>query len=224
MNNLIKKIIFFVLVIFFFSISFANSQISLKILYKLNNEIITNIDLKNEKNFLKFLNPGLNNLTNDQINKISINSLQNRKIKEIELKKYFDFNKKDLGNQYVENFASNSQYKNIDMLKKNLSDANIEFDYFKTNLMIDNLWREFIFNKFRSQVKLNIDLLKKQIENQETQIEELNISEILFEIKTDISFEEFTNQIYAEIEKSGFEAAASIFSKSNTKNTGGNLG
>ena len=47
---------------------------------------------------------------------------------------------------------------------------------------------------------------------------------MLFEIKPNLKFEELKKQIYSEIQKSGFEAAASIFSISNSKDFGGKLG
>ena len=90
--------------------------------------------------------------------------------------------------------------------------------------MIDNLWREFIFNKFKTKVKIDIQKLRKHIQNQDRQIEEINLSEILFKIKPNLTFDELKNQIYSEISKSGFEAAASMFSISDSKNFGGNLG
>ena len=69
-----------------------------------------------------------------------------------------------------------------------------------------------------------IKKLKKQIQNQENEIEELNLSEILFEPKTNISLENLTNEIYETIKVSGFEAAASIYSISDSKKFGGKLG
>ena len=63
----------------------------------------------------------------------------------------------------------------------------MSYNYFEKNLVIDNVWSEFIFNKFKSQIKINIDELKKSIKNQETEIQEFNLSEILFERKTNIS-------------------------------------
>ena len=64
----------------------------------------------------------------------------------------------------------------------------------------------------------------QQFQNKDKEIEEINLSEILFEVKGNQNFEELKNKIYSEIEKSGFEAAASIYSISDSKNFGGNLG
>ena len=214
-------------VVLFFLIFVSNdsfSKIKTNIIYKINDQIITNIDLKNEKNFLLFLNPSLNNLSKDKIEKISKDSLQNRKIKEIELSKYFDLNTSDLGKDYINKFISDMNFQNKEILSNKLNEFNLPYVYFEKNFVVDNIWREFIFSKFKSQIKIDINKLKEQIKNQKNEIEELNLSEILFEARTDISVGELTNKIYAEIDKSGFEAAASIFSISDSKSFGGNLG
>ena len=92
------------------------------------------------------------------------------------------------------------------------------------NFTIDNIWREFVFNKFKNQIKINKNKLRNQIANQKNKTEELNLSEILFEPNPSISIEDLTKKIFSEIKKSGFEATASIYSISETKNTGGKLG
>ena len=204
--------------------SMAFAKINSKILFKISDEIITNIDLENEKKFLIFLNPNLNNLSDEQINKISLSSLENRKIKEIELRKYFDLNKDNIGSKFIDNFIASANYNSKDAFKIKLNEIDLELNFFEKNFIIDNLWREYIYNRFKSQIKIDTDKLKKQIENQKNEIEELNLSEILFEIKSNTTFKELSNQIYSEIDKSGFEAAASIYSISDSKNFGGKLG
>ncbi len=221
-NSSIK--IFFILFIISMLANTSYSNIETKILFKINNEIITNIDLENEKKFLIFLNPNLRNLSNEQVNKIATDSTKNRKIKEIELNNYLELNKDELSKSYIDNFILISNFQSRDDLISELKTANLEYKYFEKNFIIDNIWREFIFQKFKSQVKLDIENLKKQIIVLDKEIEEINLSEILFEVKGNQNFEELKNKIYNEIEKSGFEAAASIYSISDSKNFGGNLG
>lgn len=203
---------------------FALAAVDTKILYKINNQIITNIDLENEKKFLLFLNPNLNNLSDQQIKSISQSSLTNRKIKEIELDKFFDLNEVNLGKEYINNFISNSNFQNIENFKNELDKVKLQFEYFEKNFLIDNVWREYIFNRFKSQVKINVSELREQIISQENKIEELNLSEILFSLESNLSLEKLAEKIFYEIENYGFEAAASIYSISDTKNVGGNLG
>ena len=224
MNKRIFKQLNLIIFFLFSFETFLFSEINLKILFKINDQIITNIDLENEKKFLLFLNPNLKNLSSIQIENISTDSLKNRKIKEIELSKYFDLKKENLSDGYILNFISNTNYQNLEDLKKKLQEFNLKYINFEKNLMIDNLWREFIFNKFKSKIKINEKNLKNQLSKQQNEIEELNLSEILFEISGKDTFEDISRKIYTEIKKSGFEAAASIYSISESKNYGGNLG
>ena len=71
MNNCIKKFLLFIFILFIFTKNNVTAQISSEIILKINDEIITNIDLENEKKYLLFLNPNLVNLSSSQINKIS---------------------------------------------------------------------------------------------------------------------------------------------------------
>ena len=213
-----------ILIITIYPSSEVQSKMSLEILYKINDQIVTNIDLENEKKFLIFLNPKLKNLSPGQIEEISNESIKNRKIKEIELSKLIDLNEDSIGKKYTENFINATKFIDMNDLLTKLSIADLQYTYFEKSILIDNIWREFIFQKFKSQVKLDIENLKKQIIVLDKEIEEINLSEILFEVKGNQNFEELKNKIYNEIEKSGFEAAASIYSISDSKNFGGNLG
>ena len=216
--------IFLILLISSLIANTSYSNIETKILFKINNEIITNIDLENEKKFLIFLNPNLKNLSNKQVNIIATDSIKNRKIKEIELNHYLELNKDELSKSYIDNFISISNFQSREDLIRQLKTIDLDYKYFEKNFIIDNVWREFIFQKFKPQVKIDIENLKNQITTRDKEIEEINLSEILFEVKRNENFEELKNKIYDEIEKSGFEAAASMYSISDSKNFGGNLG
>jgi len=219
----LKKIFIFLLLFFFF-INSTLANIEARVIFKINNDIITSIDLENEKKFLLFLNDRLKDLNTDQIDNIAKDSLKNRKIKIIELKKFINLNQDELGDIFMNDFIANTRFKNEENLKKELDNLNLDFNYFFENIKIDNLWREFVFNKFSSQIKINIEKLGEKIKSEQKQIEELNLSEILF---TAVNLEELNKKkklINDEIKKSNFEAAASLYSISETKNIGGNLG
>ena len=223
MINKITKNFLFILIFFLFFSTFALSSTKIEILYKINDQIVTSKDLENEKKFLLFLNSNLKKLSNEKIEKISKDSLLNRKIKEIELNKYFNLKDNNKGQETVDNFILSANISK-DILIKQLKSINLKYDYLKSNFLIDSLWREYIFNRFKAQVKINYDDLRKKIQNQSKEIVELNLSEILFEVKSNVKLEDLVNQIYGEIDKYGFEAAASIYSRSDSKNFGGNLG
>tara|TARA_B100000700_G_scaffold323645_1_gene427844 strand:+ start:2468 stop:3394 length:927 start_codon:yes stop_codon:yes gene_type:complete len=217
----------YLIVTLLFFINFQNlsfSKINLEIVYKINNELVTNIDLENEKKFLIFLNPNLNNLSKEKLMDISKDSFTNRKIKEIELRNYYEIGKGDVGKLYVENFLKNTSFKTREMLKSELDKIDLEYIFFENNFLIDNLWREFVYNKFNSSVKIDIEKLRNQINTKNTEVDEINLSEILFQIKQGSNLETTAKKIYQEIDKSGFEVAASIFSISENKNFGGKIG
>tara|TARA_B100002051_G_scaffold275555_1_gene320018 strand:+ start:5910 stop:6836 length:927 start_codon:yes stop_codon:yes gene_type:complete len=218
------KKIFLIITIFFCMENNLIAKLNLEILYKINNEIITNIDIENEKKFLIFLNPNLKNLSENQIYEITKKSTINRKIKEIELIKYIDLNETDMGEEYVEQFIRNSNFDSKSEFLNGLSNINLDYEYVKNSFIIDYIWREFIFNKFKSQVKIDVEALREKLSEQKNEIEEINLSEILFQVDQSVSLEQLKNKIYDEINRSGFEAAATIYSISNSKNFGGKLG
>ena len=84
---MIKKItliIFFIISICFASISTAN----ILIIAIVDDEIITNYDLKKESDYLKILNRNLEKLDNNQILQLAKNSLINEIIKKKRLKNF----------------------------------------------------------------------------------------------------------------------------------------
>ena len=66
------------------SLVFANSFEN-KILLKVNNEIITSLDILNELEYLQIINEEFQNIKKDEAFKISKNSIIREKIKEIEM-------------------------------------------------------------------------------------------------------------------------------------------
>ena len=100
MINFAIKIIKSQLLLFILIIPFYSSALSLenKIVLKIENEIITNIDISNETNYLKALNPNLNNLDTNKLILIGKNSLIRQKIKEIEISKH---NMKEISSDYL---------------------------------------------------------------------------------------------------------------------------
>ena len=90
---------FFILVFFITSKNLNVKALENKILFKVNNEIITTIDISNEINYLQAINVQTNNLEKDILIDIAKNSLIREKIKKIEMLK----NTKELkiGEEYL---------------------------------------------------------------------------------------------------------------------------
>ena len=76
-----KVLLIISLIIFF---NFKNLiAVENKILFKVNNEIITTIDIFEEIKFLKIFNPEMNSLSKEELFEISKNSILRNKIKKI---------------------------------------------------------------------------------------------------------------------------------------------
>ena len=76
-----KKNILLHLIILITIITTNVNSLENKILYKINNEIITSLDLTKEKKYIVILNPALKNLEQIKINQLAVDSILNEKIK-----------------------------------------------------------------------------------------------------------------------------------------------
>ena len=218
-----------ILLFIFFYILFTDKLFSIenKILIKINNEIITTIDVFNEIKYLTALNSEFSLLSNDEKYKIAINSLKREKIKKIEILK--NTNNLDIDeiflSKLVENIYSQLNFKNLDDFKKHLTNNESNFDYFKNKLMVENIWNELIYVKFNDKVKINRDELQKIILNDnKKELISLNLSEISFKIEKTEDLNNKYELIKKDIKEKGFENAAIIHSMSETSSKGGKIG
>jgi len=221
--DIIKKIFFLILFfIFLFKSVFAVEN---KILFKVNNEIITSIDVIDEIEYLKLINKNLNLLENEKIYEIGKNSIIREKIKTIELAKYFknfEVNKKYY-NSILKNFLNRLNLKNSEELKNYLNKNNIDPQMVEKKLKIEILWNQLIINKYSKDLKVNKDNIRKEILNNNIQ-KELLLSEIIFILDKNESLDEKYKKIKKEIDNKGFSNAALMYSKSDTTKNGGNIG
>ncbi len=220
----IKSIIFLILFnIFFYIEAFGMEN---KILLKVENEIITSIDLKNEYLYLLALNPSLKNLNKNEILEISRKSLIKEKIKNIEISKNIE--NPDLPIQYLERVLQ-SVYKkikidNIDQFKKYLKINKIEYEDVLQKISTEALWNELIILKFSSKIKIDQNYLKEKIEVDNNKIlKSYLMSEIFFEISKNEDLQTKYNEIKKTINEKGFDNAALKYSISETSNIGGTL-
>ena len=198
-----------------------------KILIKIDNEIITTVDVFNEINYLTALNPSFLSLGNNEKYNIAINSLQRDRIKEIEILKNtsnLDIDEIFLA-KLVENVYSQLNFKNLEDFEKHLINNQSNFDYFKNKLTVENIWNELIYVKFNNKVKINRDKLQKIIlSNEKKQLISLNLSEITFKIENTEDLNNKYELIKKDINEKGFENAAIIHSVSETSSKGGKIG
>ncbi len=225
MNKILKKIIiFFLLSIFITEKSFSlNNSIVLTI----DDKIITKIDIQNEINYLKALNPNINELSKEKINSIGRNSLLREKIKELEIYKYID--DLSIDENYL-NSLIKGRYEKLNFLNKDeflayLNNYNVNIKDIEKKLSIEATWNQLIYSKFSSNVKINKEKLREKIiKNNKKGTNSYLISEILFNVNNKNELDIKYNQIMQSIDNSGFENAALSFSISDTSSVGGKLG
>ena len=225
---MIKNIIInfvYVFILIFLSINSASSGNQIKIELQIGNEILTNIDFLNEKNYLIALNNNLKTLPKNQLKRISKESLIREKIKKIELLKFYDLEKADkYSDQLLNDFYKKLNFENEDEFNSYLINYNLNISDIKEKLKIETLWNEMIFQKYNSQIKIDKEKIKEKIKSQKKILKEYNLSEILFQLNPDQKLLDKYNLIIQNIENSGFKNSANIFSISDSSKFGGEIG
>ena len=219
-----KKFIIFTLCIY--SLLIVNSfSIENKILFKVNNEIISTIDIFNEISYLKLINPNLKSVNKKNLYEIAKNSLIREHIKKIELiKNNIEINvNEDNLNTIKKNFFNRFELNSDEELKNFLKQAHLDEKDIIKKLIIENLWNSLIVKKFIKDVKINEEKIKKEISKIEYQTE-YNLSELIFELSNNEKIETKYNQIRDKIKKNSFEEIATLLSISESSKTGGKLG
>ena len=219
-----KNFLLFLGIIFFIFNSNSNS-LENKILAKVENQIISSIDVINEYNYLVALNPSIKSSKKQDILKLSKKSVLQEKIKKIEIERNFNNPKIPLEflDQILRDIYSKIGFNNLDEFKKYLINNNVDFENVKKKLEIEALWNELILIKFSSKIKINEKELKDKVKNNNKFLKSYLLSEISFEVS---NLKELDNK-YFEISKTindkGFDFAALKYSLSPTSSLGGKL-
>ncbi len=215
-----KKI--FLIFIIFICNSLPTFSNEIKIISKVNNEIITNVDLENQKKYLLLMNDNLKNLSKSEILKLSKNSLIREIIKKNETKKYIKFEKNsELEEKLIHQNYSNLGFKSMSEYLSILKKKDLSLEFIKNKLLIEKLWNTLIFEKFKDKVNVDQNEIKKRIklyQSKQDKLYEVNLSEILFNFQSNFV------EIKKFIEQHGFESAATKYSISDTSSHNGKIG
>jgi len=223
-KNIILKFVY-IFILIFLSLNSANTENKIKAELQIGDEILTNIDFLNEKNYLIALNNNLKTLPKNQIKKISQESLIREKIKKIELQKIYDFEKADkYSEQILLDFYKRLNFQSEDEFNSYLISYNLNISDIKEKLKIETLWNEMIFTKYKDQIKIDKKKIKTKIKTQKKVLKEYNLSEILFQLTSSEKLLDKYNLILKNIENSGFKNSANIFSISDSSKFGGKIG
>ena len=218
------KVFFFgtLCAIFFFSNIIA---IENKILFKVNNEIITSLDILTELRYLEIINNDFKKTPKKQAFEIAKKSLIREKIKEIELIKILEEIKvedKILNNVLIDYFKS-INIETISDFEKHFLSQEINPNLIKKKISIEILWNQLIYSKFKDNVKIDMKLLKNEVSSNNKKKEFL-LSEILFELNENEKLDVKIILLEKEIKEKGFSQTALSYSISDSANKGGKLG
>ena len=219
------KLNFFIILFNAILITFGSLAIENKVIFKVNNEIITSVDILQEVNYLSLLNEDIKKLDEYEVYEISKKSIIKNKIREVELKKYYKNLK--LNEKFIEKFMLD-YFKRLNInslqdLKLFLKKNSLDLNDIKKRITVQIMWNELIFKKFSKQVKIDKKLIESEISTKKIQKEFL-LSEIVFNIKDKNELKSKFKLIKNEIIKSDFAKAAIIYSVSETSVNGGKVG
>jgi len=196
------------------------------IIAKVNQEIITNIDVDFERKYLVSLNPNLNKLDNKRITEYAKNSLINEKIKKIEIEKNFEIKPNEtLLSNVIADIYSSIGISSLSEFEGYLSQNEVDIKRVKEKIAIEIAWNDLIVRIFNNDIEIDQDLMSKELEKiVEKKVENLLLSEIIFSINEKKELELKYESIKQSIKEIGFEETARIYSLSDSKKSGGKLG
>lgn len=218
-NDIILQLI--ILFVFFFT-SFAKE---VKILSKVNNEIITNIDVDEEYKYLITLNKSLKEINKNQVLTFAKDSLVKEIIKKTEILKFYELNQKNetvdftIQNIYKK-LGINSEIEFENHLKKN----GLSYKDVYQKLEIEAVWNQMIYSKFKDKIIINEKELKEKVLNNQNKVEVLLLSEIIIDLKNKSEIKNLYDRISESIANVGFKATAIKYSTSSSKTNSGSLG
>ena len=205
----------------------AQTQENVSILFKIDNEIVTNIDIKNESKYLLALNPMLKNIGEQQRMDIAEQSIIKEIIKENELLKYYNLNQGDeLLDKIIEEFYTKLGINSKELFENYLKDFDLTTADIKKKIEIETMWNRLVYDKFSDVVQINKESLKEKIKSQKnsTNKKSLLLSEIVFEESSEENLDKIIKKIYKSLDEVGFENTANIYSVAESSKFGGKIG
>ena len=202
-------------------------SIETKIIHNIQDEIITNVDIKNEFKYLVALNNSLKELDEEKILNISNESIIREKIKKIEISK--NFKEIKLNEDYLalllKNIYSRLNLKSINEFEIYLKDYDLRTSDIEKKITIDALWNELIIKKYSSKVVINEATIKEDLlKNNKIESKEYRLSEIIFEVENKEEIEKKYKEVVKSINEIGFENSAATYSFSDSAKIGGDIG
>ena len=219
------KIKIFIISFFYFSFFFHQlNAFTNKIIIKVENEIITNYEVKNK--ILTSLVLAGEKITQENINKLkkqAVDTLIQNKLKIIELEKFKIKKDSNKINLYLNSISAND----LSAFKNKFKINNLDYNLFLEEVEIQTKWQNFIYLFYKDKIEIDENSVKddlKRIVENEKKFKEYNISEIEIMTEENFNIDQITLDLKNKIKNEGFEAAALKYSMSSSANNRGNLG
>ena len=165
-----KKIFLLIFFVLFFTSSKAK-QLTNNVIVSIDNSIITELDINKEINFLKFVNKDQTTGSSEPFKKEIINSLIDRKIKDIETNSFkIEVSEKEIENNlysYLERLKINNE-----ILNSFYNQNEIEKDYLKNIIKIDMKWSKLIRQMYESRLNVNLTEVNRELEKKDAEDDE----------------------------------------------------
>ena len=222
-----KKLFFIIIIIFLFSNLDKLKSNEVKIITKIGNQIITNIDIENEYKYLVSLNNEYQKLEKNKIFNFAKASIVREKIKEIELKKYFELGVQDIFlNDKIGELYQSLGFSSLEEFQFYLDIFDLTIDVIARKIEIELKWNKLIFDKYKSQVIINKDVFRKKIIEESKDRYLYNISELIisYESENENENKKKLSDVLNSIDDIGFDKTVLIFSNSESRKNSGNLG
>jgi len=163
-----KKFFFIYIILSLFFNSSSGKSLSNNVIVTIDNVIITELDLKKELEFIKFINKSEIDINSTKVKKEIIESLIDRKIKKIEVDNAkIEISEKEIEN-YLYNYLVNNKI-NDEILNDFYKNYQLEKDYLKNIISVDTRWIKMIKQLYESRINVNItevnEQIKKEIQN-----------------------------------------------------------
>ena len=213
------------IIFFYFVFLFAQANaITNKILLKVENEIITNYEVKNK--ILTSLVLAGNEISQENINKLkkqALESLIENKLKIIELEKFKIKKNSNQINSYLNSISGND----ILALENKFKINNLDYNLFLEEIEIQTKWQNFIYLFYKGKIEIDENSINNDIEKivkDKKNFQEYKISEIEINIEENSNIDQIVLDLKNKIKDEGFETAALNYSISSSSNNKGSLG
>ena len=218
-----KHLIIFFLVLL---ISFENlsAKITSNIVIKIEDQIITNYEIKNKiLSSLVLSNQKINQENIDKLKKQSLDFLIHQNLKKIELAKFNIEVSETQINTYIKSISSN----NVLGLKKTFAENNLDYNLFLEEVKILLKWQKFIYQFYSNKIEIDEFSIEREIQDiikKNSNLEEFRLSEIEILLKNNESKEKIILDLKNQIKTNGFENTAVNMSIASTSKNKGDLG